>query len=177
VLARMIETLADGIDHVRGKGARGLVTKFNQFVTAWDEGAIQHRDSTVFYFVLANIGVARAQLILGSESPASQRLKESADLAEQLDMLDLVDVGASLCTAAEQMPLLSRRPVLASVMQRLQGPREQWFFTPHMAAFGWRLLDQLAEAAVSKDRLTLEVFRHYLDRDERRIRQRILRDF
>ena len=92
-------------------------------------------------------------------------------------MLDLVDVGASLCTAAEQMPLLSRRPVLASVMQRLQGPREQWFFTPHMAAFGWRLLDQLAEAAVSKDRLTLEVFRHYLDRDERRIRQRILRDF
>ena len=90
--------------------------------------------------------------------------------------LDLVDVCSAAVQVLESAELTQRGSAIDGLLQAMVAQTTR---LPDLASSSntlsiLRLIDQLCEASISKDRITLGRYRRYQDRDELLIRERIL---
>ena len=132
-----------------------------------------------FYFALKNGCLARGLTELGHEERAAELIGDAFDdLATANSPIDLIDGCAALLNAVEGLSLKRRATLIeafTTCLGRWLDPTpvvEQPY--PHLGTAFYRLIDQAAEAGVSKDKLAIGLFRRYQQQDEFLILNRIL---
>ncbi|MFT5686942.1 MAG: tetratricopeptide (TPR) repeat protein, partial [Myxococcota bacterium] len=131
-----------------------------------------------YFSLLFQLSVAQGSLDLGKSAAGLGGLRRTMKRLQEADCitLDLVDVCAAAIQVLESADLTQRGTALDGLLRALV---EQTRKLPDLASSSstlsiLRLLDQLCEASVSKDRITLGRYRRYQDLDELLIRERIL---
>ncbi len=177
-LAELLDVTLQALERVRWE-SKGLPFLRRFEAVAGELGQGQSDDR--FYLALINSNLARGLIELGHEQRATRLITAAFDeLSEASSPIDLVDGSAALLGAIEGLELERRAPLIRAFSTCLR----QWLgretvieqHYAHLAPKFYRLLDQAAEAAVSKDKLALGLFRRYQQQDEFLILDRILRD-
>lgn len=140
-----------------------------------------HQQPAEYFAIMLQISLTRGLIELKQQGAGLRALSTAASRlsdAEDGPTLDLVDMSASLLRAIEGLPLDQRAPpiqqLLAAITKKV--PKLLDLRTTGSTLQMLQLLDQLCEAAVSKDQLTLTRFRQYQDLDELLTRERVLRE-
>ncbi len=175
-LAELLEVTLEALARVRWEsGGLAFLRRFESVADELGRRGGQDR----FYFALKNSSLARGLTELGHEQRAAELVAAGFDeLAQASSPIDAVDGSAALLNAVEGLALARRPPLIRAFVTSLgrwldSGVVEEAF--GHLSAQFYRLVDQAAEAAVSKEKLALGLFRRYQQQDEFLILDRILR--
>ncbi len=131
-----------------------------------------------YFAMLFQLSLAQGSIDLKKPGPGLKTLGQTMALLHDADCitLDLVDICAAAIQVLESADLTQRGGALDGLLRALVAQTRR---LPDLASSSstlsvLRLLDQLCEASVSKDRFTLSRYRRYQDLDELQIRERIL---
>ena len=152
-----------------------LLHHFKQF----RKQALQNMGGRSDYFsMLLQLSIAQGAIDLNQTASGLAALSTVMKKLRQADCitLDLVDISAAAIQVLESADLTQRSSGLESLLAALveqSNKLDDLASTANLLSM-LRLLDQLCEASVSKDRITLGRYRRYQDLDELQIRERIL---
>lgn len=138
------------------------------------------RSGDGFYRAVARLAAARVVLELEGPAAAQKALTEclSGGALAGLGALDLMDLLKNVVLpSVEDLDLAHRGEALeraAGALSRQIDEEKASFELGSFALIALRLIDQMAAASFSKDRLALRLFRRYRDRDEWLLRERVL---
>jgi len=135
-----------------------------------------------FYLSLLHANLANG-FFFSEDSEGAKRELGKASMALAHDWvteLDFIDGAAAVLGGIEQLPLAGRREPLASLFRhftdKFDASQSHFLQTGRLFVVVVRLMDQYVQAAVSKDRLSLNQFKNYQLQDEFLILQRIQRE-
>lgn len=164
-----------------GAEGRGLIHEFEDFVQAVPQQPAEDQPKlTNFYFTLLHLAMTEGLLTLGSEAYAMQHLQGLLQwtLGRNLVPLDFIDTCSKALNTIEAAQLKNRQEPLKLLMQGML----QQINTPSSATqyqnasfslMTLRLIDQTVEVALSKEKLTLGLYKQYANQDELLLRERI----
>lgn len=164
-----------------GSEGRQLIQDFEDFVVSIPqkppEGSGKLAD---FYFTLLHLAMCEGLVALGSEPIAMQHLRSLLEwtFERALVPLDYVDMCSKALTTIEVAQLKNRQEPLKLILKGMQrqvntDSSRSSYDNPSFAAIALKLLDQTVEVALSKEKLTLGLYKRYTDQDELLIRERI----
>jgi hypothetical protein len=164
-----------------GNEGRELIREFESFVSAIPKQPPENSAKLAdFYFTLLHLAMSEGLVALGSEPFAMQHLQDLLAWTFDRDLvpLDYVDMCSKALNTIEVAQLKNRQEPLKLIMRgmerQLNSPQNgNSYDNPSFAAIALRLLDQIVEVALSKEKLTLGLFKRYTDQDELLIRERI----
>jgi hypothetical protein len=176
VVAAVIRRISKVLRQHRWDSARDPMTLIEPFVDSLPQ-LTPEESKMPLYDAAARFSAARALLDLGHDARALALANDTLDwLAEtRIDCLDFVDVIRSeALMVVELAPPEQRNLTLRHLTRTVQAAHEG---LPHrlnspVYAFAWlEMLDQIAEAAVSKTRYARRRLREWQEREEFMIRQ------
>ena len=176
-LPQFVETLVAGIERFKwGDRGSSVFPVFEEFSDR-APGYLSHK-SNFFYGAILHSNLALGLLAIENLEKATSQIGQAADLVcKNSNELDFIDSAASLIRTVEQLPLTHRPGILLQVQERFlsifDSDQSQYVTNKKLFAVLVKLIDQLAEAASSRDRLSLNQFRSYQLQDEFLILQRI----
>ncbi|MDG1484244.1 MAG: hypothetical protein P8R54_31925 [Myxococcota bacterium] len=180
VNSRDIATLVHmAIREIARMQASSIRSDLNRHFSAFSKQCLRQIGARDDYFsMLFQLSLAQASLDLNKPAVGLRILSQTMTLLRGADCitLDLVDVCAAAVQVLESAELTQRGSAIDGLLQAMVA---QTMKLPDLASSSntlsiLRLIDQLCEASISKDRITLGRYRRYQDRDELLIRERIL---
>ena len=177
MLAEFVEVVTDGIERYRwGQSAGGLQSHFESFVKALP-AKVDRKSGTKFYDSLLQTNIAYGLLAVDAVERAVKHLRMAMDRLAEVGEVDLLDGVSAILRAVEQLPLENRPDLLQAVAEaiakRFDDPRSHFLVNARLHGILVKLLEQLNEVAVSRDRLNLERFKAYQLQDEFLVLKRI----
>ena len=184
-----IARLLYGVVEILGKMQGGrheakLQASLEDFVETTDQKTFaEDQKITHFYFLLMRASLAQGLMELGKEQEAITIVENVLQWCSKNDLvpLDFVDMSAVILNALEGAQLHNRRRGLSLFMEcflkQTTGKSNIFnvqFNQPNFALFVMRLFDQATAAALSKDKMAIGLYRHYMNQDELLIRERII---
>lgn len=180
VVTRLIEVVQDGLGRLKfDRRAFALRQSYPDFAAAMQKLGKGAPDP--FFPVLKDIHLMQGMIRLDFNDQAAALARDVIDRAGQLKVtLDFVDATAAVLRAIEEFPLAARTELLRLVGQ---GLARQVAEHANQISTGsgttvqlFRLLDQAVEAAVSKEKVAMGLYRDYAQQDEFLILERVLRE-
>ena len=180
VNSRDIATLVHmAIREIARMQASSIRRELNQHFSAFSKQCLRQISTRDDYFsMLFQLSLAQAALDLNKPVSGLNILSQTMSRLREADCitLDLVDVCAAAIQVLESAELTQRGSAIDGLLMAMVAQTKT---LPDLASSSntlsiLRLIDQLCEASISKDRITLERYRRYQDRDELLIRERIL---
>lgn len=177
-LPQFVETLVAGLEKFKW-GDRGttLIPLYEEF-TGRIPGYVTATNNQ-FYGSILHSNLAHGLLVVENIEKAIHQLNLAFDLINDssLSELDFIDAGSALIRTTEQLPLEHRKSIithlLTSFREKFDVPHSPYLNNERLFSVLARSLDQIAEAASSKDQVSLQQFRSYHLQDEFIILQRI----
>ena len=133
-----------------------------------------------FYKCLFFANLAGGMIGIHRESSAIRLIEEGLNtMASNKNIMDIIDNAAAIVNCIEQLPLQKRTPLIHKTMDifiKMVHNNGNYLNSPNILVQALRLLDQIMEAAVSKEKMSLNLYKEYLEQDEFLILDRILRE-
>lgn len=135
-----------------------------------------------FYPILYRIKLGEGFMDVGEEKHGMDLVCQSVRMAwtaeKPLQWLDHLDMLSAALQAIESAPMEHRLEGVEQVLEAmfLDRPHPSGLDGPAYRAIKLRLLDHCVEVGLSKEKLSLRRYKHYLDEDEFYIRQRIVNE-
>lgn len=175
-LPQFVETLVAGLDRFKwGERGASLLPLFENFAERAPGFVDTERDR--FYGSILHSNLALGLLSFENVEKAVQQIERAEALASGSSELDFIDATAALIKTVEQLPLTYRKGVLGNLLlacrERFDVGNSPYLSNERLFATLAKLLDQMVEAASSKDRISLHQFRNYQLQDEFIVLQRI----
>ncbi|MDF1813699.1 MAG: hypothetical protein P1V20_15975 [Verrucomicrobiales bacterium] len=177
-LPQFVETLSAGLERFKwGERGAALIPLYDEFSDR--APGFLSATNNQFYGSILHSNLAHGLLITDNLEKAFAQIEQSDKLARYQGLIDLdfIDAAAALIRTVEQLPLSHRRVILTNLMknfrERFDRENSPYLSNERLFTAVARGLDQMAEAASSKDRLSLQQFRAYQLQDEFLILQRI----
>lgn len=175
-LAEYLDVVVSAFQRLRlHREASNLLRQFEKIAP---ELAKRQGEGDTLYLMLRDNNLARGLLEMGQERQAADLLRSAFE--HTMALVDLLDGCAALLNTVETLPLQYRAPLLKNFMRRLATALEDEYYLGQakgiLSKSFYRLLDQACEAAVSKEKLALGIFRNYQQQDEFLILERVLRE-
>ncbi|MEM7013301.1 MAG: hypothetical protein AAF585_17660 [Verrucomicrobiota bacterium] len=175
-LPEVVELIVSAIEQLKwGERGAGLMPVFERFASK-ASGYLSKSDP--FYLSLLHTNIATGLIVSENLEAAEQYVERAAATIGQTQTeLDFIDGCAAVISLIEQLPLELRRELigrLAHMMRdRFDNNTTHYLKQGRPFAAVVRLLEQFAEAAISKDRLSLNQFKNYQLQDEFLVLQRV----
>lgn len=173
-LAWLLGQIVDFMHRI-GRAAEGV-----EILRQFEEGAPDPMEDRMsgFYPILYRIKLGEGFMDVGEEQYGMELVCQSVRMAwsseRPLQWLDHLDMLSAALQAIEAAPLEHRLEGVEQVLEALFLDRKHYADTPSYRAIKLRLLDHCVEVGLSKERLSLKRYKHYLDEDEYHVRQRIV---
>ena len=183
-LSWLLHSMVEIISKMRaGADGRKLIQRFEDFVRDLPTTPPENK-MNAFYFQLLRLSLSQGLLELGNELMANNILQQTLHWTNQetdhLVSLDFIDMCSSALKIIESAQLHNRRDSLQILMQgmiaQMNGPYKNTYHEHSFSSFVLKLIDQAIEATLSKEKLTLGLYKQYMDQDELLIRERILHE-
>jgi hypothetical protein len=135
-----------------------------------------------FYPLLYRIKLGEGLMDVGQEKRGIDLVSQSVRMAwagqKQLPWLDHLDMLSAALQATESAPMEHRLTGVEQILDALfiDRPHPSNADSPQYRAIKLRLLDHCVEVGLSKERLSLRRYKHYLDEDEFHLRQRVVNE-
>ncbi|MEM7395820.1 MAG: hypothetical protein AAF492_26095, partial [Verrucomicrobiota bacterium] len=181
-LPQFVETLVAGIERFKwGERGASLTPLFEDFSQRAPKYLSTATAANPFYGSILRSNLALGLIVVENVEMASQQIKRAAKEVTLIsNHLDIIDAAAALIRTIEQLPLTHRGKTLENLATlfktKFDRPDSPYLVNERLFSVLPRMLDQMAEAGSSKDRLSLQQFRHYQLQDEFLILQRIQAD-
>ena len=170
---QFVGILVDGLAKYRWseKGAPLLLT-FKSFAKKLPKLV---DSSNPFYRILLHTSLADGLALSELPEKAKEQVQSGCDQLSKIHTeLDLIDASAALLTSLEQLPLGARFSGLKSVIEGIARLGNSPFLSnPRLLTTVTRLIEQVLQAAISKDKLSLNHFKNYQLQDEFLVLKRI----
>lgn len=175
-LPQFVETLVAGLERFKwGERGASLLPLFENFADRAPGYVDTSRDR--FYGSILHSNLALGLLSFENVEKAILQIDRAEALASGSSELDFIDATAALIKTVEQLPLSHRKEVLGKLLaacrERFDVGTSPYLSNERLFATVAKLLDQMVEAASSKDRISLHQFRNYQLQDEFIVLQRI----
>ena len=178
-LPQFIESMVDGISRFKwGDRGAALLPAFENFANRVPDFLTKH---VPFYLSLLHTNLANGLIVTENLERANQEVERAIrSLNSGQTELDFIDGAAAVVGVVEQLPLEQRARHLSHLLKMFVDLFDEdgshYLKRGRLFAVLARLLEQFAEAAISKDRISLNQFKNYQLQDEFLILQRIQRD-
>jgi hypothetical protein len=165
--------------HRTGHAAEGAEL-LHRFEAAAPDPALDQMSG--FYPILYRIKLAEGFMDLGEERHGMELVCQSIRLGwvgeRRLQWLDHLDMLSAALQAIASAPMQNRREGVEQVLEALflDRPHPSNADNEQYRPVKLRLLDHCVEVGLSKEKLSLRRYKHYLDEDEFHIRQRIVQE-
>jgi hypothetical protein len=179
VVRPWIDTLLKYRGHA---GSRDAIEQLEHFTeTLPSEPPSRLNAMQVCYFLSLKFRLAKGLLQLNQEQAAVEVLSDTLIQLTKHEIfpVDYIDLCGLAIPAIEVVSLENRQELLTllteSLVEQLTG-KYSFYYKGNESFLPWFLstLDMLAEAAMSKDQIALELYRQYCDQDELLVRERVL---
>jgi len=186
-LPQFVEGLVTALERFRfGERGGALGPVFEAFAARAPQ-LLTKRDP--FYGCLLEISLAHGLLVIENLDRAAQHLDAAiVNLSDAKTELDVIDGSSAVVTLIEKLPLERRAEPLSTILSAAtgviagnvtgspaaaSGRLSPYLSNDRLIVVVVKLLEQVGEAAVSKDQLSLDLFRGYQLHDEFLILQRL----
>lgn len=189
-LAWLLHITVQYIGRVRwGMQGQSVIQRFETFAQTLPETPPEPPDPQKkpkkiehFYYALLRLNLAKGLMAFGNELLANQVILSTLEWTRDNNLvpLDFIDISAESLSTIEGAQLHHRRDPLGHLMQgilnQMSGEYTKMYTGMNFVEYIVSLLDQTVEAALSKEKLTLGLYKQYMDQDELLIRERILNE-
>ncbi len=175
-LARLIAELTRLLNFIKmDDDSKPILESFLAFA---DKASSQVTGGIPLYEVLRQSNLAEALIQIAHKKQATDTLTYAlVALRTITSELDFIDSCSSIISTIECFDLKDRAPLLDPLLVTIKFYlSEDRFYSNSLHADWLRLIDQLAEACISKDKLSMNLFSHFQQQDEFIILNRILNE-